>query len=133
MLSARDEGGYDDDVIRRVIRLLDVEEGMLDGPQSAIRGESELITSERLSGTCEHLLTAIPRPVPQELLCDECIDEGLHWVRLRMCLDCGRVGCCDSSVGKHATKHLEVTNHPVIRSVEPGEAWRWCYLDELVG
>ncbi|MCB0917045.1 MAG: Na+/H+ antiporter [Actinobacteria bacterium] len=133
VLCARDEGGFDDEVIRRVIRLLDVEEGMLDGPQTVVGGDDDLVTSERLSGTCEHLLTALPRPVPEEPVCGECIEEGLRWVKLRMCLECGHVGCCDSSVGRHATKHFEVTEHPVMRSVEPGEAWRWCYVDELLG
>ena len=50
-----------------------------------------------------------------------------------MCLQCGNVGCCDSSVGNHATKHFERVGHPVMRSFEPGEAWRWCYRHELLG
>jgi uncharacterized UBP type Zn finger protein len=53
-------------------------------------------------------------------------------VHLRLCLDCGHVGCCDSSQGKHATKHFKAAHHPVIRSFEAGEIWRWCYIDELV-
>jgi CPA1 family monovalent cation:H+ antiporter len=54
-------------------------------------------------------------------------------VHLRVCLSCGHVGCCDSSVGKHATRHFHETDHPVMRSIEPGEAWRWCYVDEHLG
>jgi monovalent cation/hydrogen antiporter len=57
----------------------------------------------------------------------------LQPVHLRMCLDCGEVGCCDSSVGRHASAHYEAAHHPVMRSVEPGEAWRWCYTDQRLG
>jgi uncharacterized UBP type Zn finger protein len=52
-------------------------------------------------------------------------------VHLRLCLSCGHVGCCDSSQNKHATKHFRATGHPLIRSFQPGEDWRWCYLDEV--
>ena len=55
---------------------------------------------------------------------------GQHWVHLRTCLACGHVGCCDSSPGLHATKHFRHTKHPVMQSAEPGESWRWCYIDE---
>ena len=54
------------------------------------------------------------------------------WVHLRLCLSCGHVGCCDSSPYQHATAHFDETEHPVMRSFEPGESWRWCYVDELV-
>ena len=54
-------------------------------------------------------------------------------MHLRLCLTCGHVGCCDSSIGKHATVHYHQTTHPVMRSFELGEAWRWCYVDEIVG
>lgn len=46
-----------------------------------------------------------------------------------MCLTCGHVGCCDFSKNKHATKHSLATEHPIVRSVEPGESWRYCYID----
>lgn len=62
--------------------------------------------------------------------CKECVNTGTGWVHLRECMECGHVGCCDSSVGKHATKHFHATKHPVMRSVEPGEEWGWCYVDE---
>ncbi len=65
--------------------------------------------------------------------CEECLAMGDRWVHLRLCLTCGHVGCCDSSVGKHAALHYHDTEHPVMRSIEPGEAWRWCYVDELRG
>jgi uncharacterized UBP type Zn finger protein len=64
--------------------------------------------------------------------CEECLAIGQRWVHLRLCLTCGHVGCCDSSIGKHATAHFHAVRHPVIRSMEPGETWRWCYLDEVM-
>ena len=64
-------------------------------------------------------------------VCEECVKMGDKWVHLRMCLICGNVGCCDSSKNKHATKHFHKTNHPLIRSIEPGESWVWCYVDEI--
>jgi uncharacterized UBP type Zn finger protein len=63
--------------------------------------------------------------------CEECLKTGDTWVHLRLCLTCGHVGCCDSSINKHATKHYHGTHHPIIRSLEPGETWGWCYPDEL--
>lgn len=61
--------------------------------------------------------------------CEECLRTGQRWVQLRLCLSCGHVGCCDSSPGKHATRHFRATGDPIIQSLEPGEEWRWCYLD----
>lgn len=63
--------------------------------------------------------------------CEECLRIGSTWVHLRMCLTCGKVGCCDSSTHKHARAHFETTQHPIIQSVEDGERWGWCYLDEV--
>jgi hypothetical protein len=63
--------------------------------------------------------------------CEECLASGGWWVHLRLCLECGHVGCCDSSPSKHATGHFHQDRHPVIRSFEPGEDWGWCYLDEF--
>lgn len=63
--------------------------------------------------------------------CEECLKLGDRWVHLRECLQCGHVGCCDSSKNKHATRHFEATAHPVMRSVERGEHWGWCYVDKL--
>jgi uncharacterized UBP type Zn finger protein len=62
--------------------------------------------------------------------CEECLKTGQRWVHLRMCLFCGHVGCCDSSQGKHATKHFHATKHAVMQSAEPDEDWKWCYVDE---
>ncbi len=64
--------------------------------------------------------------------CEECLKLGDTWVHLRLCLTCGKVGCCDDSKNQHATKHYHATKHPVIRSLEPGESWEWCYVDEMI-
>ena len=63
--------------------------------------------------------------------CEGCRREGLTPVKLRSCVICGHVGCCDSSVGRHATRHFEETGHAIMRSIEPGERWMWCYEDEI--
>jgi uncharacterized UBP type Zn finger protein len=82
---------------------------------------------------CSHLdtirFTDLPDPV---LGCEECLKTpGSWWVHLRMCLECGKVGCCDQSPNKHATKHFHEVGHPLIRSAEQGEDWLWCYVDEV--
>lgn len=64
--------------------------------------------------------------------CEECLAIGDKWVHLRLCEECGQVGCCDSSKNKHATRHFHATKHPVIRSFQPGEHWKWCYIDEVM-
>jgi uncharacterized UBP type Zn finger protein len=61
--------------------------------------------------------------------CEECLANGDTWVHLRLCLTCGHVGCCDSSKNKHASKHAHTTGHPIVQSFQPGEDWRWCYVD----
>jgi uncharacterized UBP type Zn finger protein len=63
--------------------------------------------------------------------CEECLKTGGRWVHLRRCTQCGKVGCCDNSPNRHATAHFHETGHPIVRSVEPGEEWLWCYVDEL--
>jgi uncharacterized UBP type Zn finger protein len=61
--------------------------------------------------------------------CEECLESGGQWVHLRLCLSCGHVGCCDNSPNRHSRAHYMALGHPVIRSFEPGETWRWCYMD----
>jgi len=80
--------------------------------------------------SCTHL-DQIRNVKPSASGCEECLKMKDHWVHLRMCLSCGHVGCCDSSKNKHATKHFHATRHPIMRSIQPGESWRWCYPDEL--
>ncbi len=64
--------------------------------------------------------------------CPECVAAGDHWLHLRACPTCGHVGCCDSSKNRHATAHHEASGHPLVRSLEPGEAWWWCYDDQAL-
>jgi uncharacterized UBP type Zn finger protein len=80
---------------------------------------------------CQHM-RSVPVPEPQVRTqgCEECLKLGQRWVHLRQCLECGHVGCCDESMGKHATKHFRQIGHPVVRSFEPGEDWRYCYVDD---
>ena len=78
---------------------------------------------------CTHL-DQIELLQPASHVCQECVEMGDHWVHLRMCLVCGHVACCDSSKNKHATKHFHTTDHPLMRSIEHGEQWGWCYVDE---
>lgn len=59
------------------------------------------------------------------------MQSGDRWVHLRLCLECGHVGCCDSSPNRHATKHHHATDHPLIQSFEPGEDWIYCYVDDV--
>lgn len=79
---------------------------------------------------CKHL-GEIRDVNPSAMGCEECLKIGARWVHLRLCLTCGHVGCCDSSPNRHATKHFHETKHPIMRSYEPGENWRWCYVDEM--
>jgi len=81
---------------------------------------------------CSHLDEA-KDAAPRTKGCEECLQTGDSWVHLRLCEQCGHVGCCDSSKNRHATGHFHATKHPVIRSFEPGESWRYCYLDERMG
>jgi uncharacterized UBP type Zn finger protein len=83
-----------------------------------------------MATTCTHL-GEIKVSKTQTRVCNECVQLGDTWVHLRLCLECGHVGCCDSSKNKHATRHFHRTRHPLIRSIEPGERWVWCYVDEM--
>ena len=80
---------------------------------------------------CTHL-DGIRKTSTDKHVCEECVKTGDTWVHLRMCLECGHVGCCDSSKNKHATRHFHASKHPLMRSIEPGEKWVWCYEDEDV-
>ena len=82
-----------------------------------------------MSALCRHL-DAIQEVVPSADGCEDCLRTGDAWVHLRLCLTCGHVGCCDSSKNKHARAHFRATKHPIVQSFEPGEDWRWCYVDE---
>lgn len=81
---------------------------------------------------CAHrdhvLITELPDRVEG---CQQCLERGDPWLHLRICLECGQVGCCDSSPNRHATAHFHETGHPIMRSLQPGETWAWCFLDEI--
>jgi uncharacterized UBP type Zn finger protein len=81
---------------------------------------------------CTHLdsihVTELPEAVDG---CEDCLATGDPWLHLRICLHCGHVGCCDDSPNRHASRHAEADGHPIIRSLEPGEVWSWCFVDEL--
>jgi uncharacterized UBP type Zn finger protein len=82
--------------------------------------------------SCTHLEEVSLRELPAEVEgCEDCLRTGGEWLHLRICLTCGHVGCCDSSPSRHATAHHRETSHPIIRSLEPGEEWSWCYADEV--
>jgi hypothetical protein len=84
------------------------------------------------TGVCSHLdqirVTALPAPIEG---CEECLKIGSSWVHLRMCMTCGKIGCCDSSPNRHASRHAREAGHPIVRSSEPGEDWSWCFVDEV--
>ncbi|RZQ61714.1 Na+/H+ antiporter [Amycolatopsis suaedae] len=134
LLRARDQGRADDVVLRRVLETLDIEESTLDQLQrDAAESDSELTTPAATAGSCRHLGKAPADAEPNTAGCEECLAEGKSWVHLRICLECGHVGCCDSSPGRHATAHFHDSRHPVMRSHEPGESWRWCFVDRALG
>ena len=84
-----------------------------------------------IAEVCTHLDQVKLTEPPEEIAgCEECLAAGETWVHLRMCATCGKIGCCDSSPNRHASKHAEASAHPIIRSAEPGEEWSWCFLDQ---
>jgi hypothetical protein len=81
---------------------------------------------------CSHLDAVERTELPAEISgCEECLRIGSSWVHLRMCMTCGRIGCCDSSPNRHASRHAADDGHPIVLSAEPGEGWSWCYVDEV--
>ena len=85
-----------------------------------------------MSAACTHLghIHQVEPKTPEG--CEECLKIGSDWVHLRECLECGHIGCCDSSPNTHATKHFHATQHPIMKSYEPGENWKFCFVDELM-
>jgi uncharacterized UBP type Zn finger protein len=81
---------------------------------------------------CSHLDHVLVTELPEAVDgCDDCLATGGVWLHLRICLECGHVGCCDDSPNRHASRHAGATDHPIIRSIEPGEDWSWCFVDEV--
>jgi CPA1 family monovalent cation:H+ antiporter len=138
VLKIRSSGTIDHDVLEQVLASLDIEESTLAlasrRADQLVDEDEEVATPEAAAGSCLHLDRA-----PHEIatlgldVCEDCIREGTRTVHLRICLHCGKVGCCDSSPGRHAERHAHLENHAVMRSMEPGESWRWCYVDERIG
>ncbi|HET6626389.1 MAG TPA: Na+/H+ antiporter [Nocardioidaceae bacterium] len=143
VLDVRSTGHLPAQVVADVLAALDVEESMLDVRERR-RGKLRLSLSrqavQRPATTpgrlmpCEHLEEA-PHDTARNLedACEDCLAEGTSWVHLRLCLQCGHMGCCDSSPRRHATAHFEQEGHPVMRSAEAGENWRWCFVDNRLG
>ena len=78
---------------------------------------------------CEHFEADVRVDAPLDI-CPACVEIGSDWEHLRQCLTCGRTGCCDLSPNRHATAHFRETGHPMIRSAQPDEDWRWCFVDD---
>lgn len=132
VLHLRDNGLAEHDVAGEILDSLDAEESMLLERQARVEPlRSNRPTLDR-SGDCVHLAAPAKEVVPDSHgTCPECVALGMTPQELRMCLECGHVGCHDGSPGQHATKHFRRTGHPVIRTLEPGQHWRYCYLDGI--
>jgi CPA1 family monovalent cation:H+ antiporter len=137
VLKIRASGTIDHDVLEQVLASLDIEESTLTiATQRAdqLTAEQPVETPATPAGPCAHLDQAPTDIEPAGPgICQDCVREGTRTVHLRICLTCGNIGCCNSSVGRHAERHGLTSHHPVIRSFEPGESWRWCYVDERLG
>jgi uncharacterized UBP type Zn finger protein len=90
---------------------------------------SRVLTLHTEVDACPHV-GDIRAVLPDSYACSDCLRTGGTWVHLRACMTCGHVACCDSSPNRHAQAHFHEEGHPIMRSVEPGEAWGWCYLDQ---
>ncbi|HYH72467.1 MAG TPA: Na+/H+ antiporter [Nocardioides sp.] len=133
VLLVRSKGKVPSEVVSQVLGMLDIEESMLDAGTEAgasVRSGSLAFTAGR---QCDDLVDHPAVETVADPACATCLAEGTRWVSLRQCLECGHVGCCDSSVGKHATAHFHETLHPVMQSAEPDESWRWCFVHNLTG
>jgi monovalent cation/hydrogen antiporter len=136
VLRIRSSGTVDHDIIEEVLGSFDIEESMLTiATERSDQLEDDTVATPLVAaGPCDHLEHSPANINPfGPGICEDCVREGTRTVHLRICLSCGNVGCCNSSVGRHAERHFRHTSHPVARSFEPGESWRWCYLDELIG
>jgi CPA1 family monovalent cation:H+ antiporter len=137
ILKVRDKGIIASEVLLRAQNALDIEESILDRAEADDVGgtNQDLHTPDRQRKYICPDLQAAPLVVTPNTPdgCEECLAEGATWVHLRLCLTCGHVGCCDSSPGRHASKHFSDIGHPVMRSFEPGESWRWCFVHNKLG
>lgn len=130
LLEQRNSGALPDELLGPMLTELDLDELLLSRRRDAPSTGGSIANND----SCAHLLDApveVTARTPDG--CEECLADGTAWVHLRICLTCGHVGCCDSSEWRHGTAHFEQTGHPVMRSFEPGENWRWCFVDERTG
>jgi Na+/H+ antiporter len=136
VVEVRDSGAVPHEIVERVLERLDQEEAMLAGFSAGAVEKREETLVVAHSEPCDHLQNAPDAVTPQTEpdACPDCLAMNERsWVHLRLCLTCGHVGCCDSSPNRHATAHYHATDHPVIRSIELGESWRWCFPDAVLG
>ena len=134
VLEIRDAGQVASEVVSEVLAMLDVEESMIDVAQASREElKTEYSRVRRTGASCDHLQSRPVVEVEQEPspVCQKCVDDGYTWVSLRICLECGNIGCCDSSVMRHATGHFRESTHPVMQSAEPLEDWRWCFVHHV--
>jgi monovalent cation/hydrogen antiporter len=136
VLRVRGMGHVDHDVIENVLAALDIEESMIlmaTARTDELMESGTVVTPEHPQGPCDELQRAERDVQPLSDRCQDCEREGTRTVHLRLCLECGNVGCCDSSQARHASRHFQETGHPVLRSFESGEEWRWCFIHERIG
>ena len=105
-------------------------EGEDEAPRPLVDTQAVVTLQPTDGASCAHRAQIRP-VVPSAPGCEECLASGEPWVHLRLCMTCGHVGCCDTSRNKHATAHFHATTHPIIRSLEPGDTWGWCYVDRV--
>jgi monovalent cation/hydrogen antiporter len=134
VIRARDDGTAPGEVLEAALSAIDVEESLLDRYEELESHERDRALAPRpREASCDHLRTAPAGESHPESACVDCLAEGTTWVHLRTCMSCGHVGCCDSSPRRHSRAHFRAEGHPVVVSAEPGEAWRWCWVDAELG
>ena len=138
VVGARSNGSVPNEIAERVLERVDQEEALMSGFTASVGASPEDQPPVRVPAetSCQHLRAAWGPVSPDSRpdVCPDCLALGEHdWVHLRMCESCGHVGCCDSSPRRHADEHYSGTGHPVMRSIELGEFWRWCYVDSELG
>ena len=133
VLQIRSEGEMPSQVIREVLAMLDIEESMVEAARQDEPAPAPTADTVAAGASCDDLDAHPALDEATAQTCPACEAEGTTWVTLRRCLGCGEVGCCDSSPQRHASRHFEHTQHPVMQSAEPDESWRWCFVHQLSG
>ncbi|WP_426242590.1 Na+/H+ antiporter [Nocardioides sp. LHG3406-4] len=128
VLEIRSGGTVASEVVADVLSMLDIEESMLDVATEERSDRRNLPGGGIHDEECPELVAYPSVETEPEPMCAQCLIDGTRWVALRQCLECGEIGCCDSSPGQHATAHFHESAHPVMETAEQGEEWRWCYV-----